>query len=314
MTVELWLLSSHTGSHSQSHLATQYAISNQTKKTDSTQINLNTQSSGNPRSTSNQSSKPCTVLQYPSRRARYSIYHIKHDMVHWVQSHDVVNWVGFSVLLQPHDMYGKLSSELTYSTYNIKQGALATNKNAVIPQWALGLRNRRITVIPQICSESPSTEIQHSGMFSGTTFSCFQDIKQFGCKPAFITKRMLFVKAGLHLNCLISWKQGKVVPLIIAECWISVLQDSERICGITVIRRFRNHTAHYGITAFSLQVARAPCQMGIDLILAKFETSCDCTQFTILIQRNLPPWGGFLFTMFSGQVPGGRGLPSKTLY
>jgi len=40
------------------------------KKTDSTQINLNKTSSGNPRSTSNQSSKPCTVLQYPSRNAR----------------------------------------------------------------------------------------------------------------------------------------------------------------------------------------------------------------------------------------------------
>jgi len=82
-----------------------------------------------------------------------------HDMVHWVQSHDVVNWDGFSVLLQPHDMYGKLSSELTYSIHNIKQGALATsNKNAVIPQWVVGCRNRRVPVIPQIRSESPSTE------------------------------------------------------------------------------------------------------------------------------------------------------------
>ena len=37
---------------------------------DSTQINLNKTNSGNPRSTSNQSSKPCTVIQYPSRKAR----------------------------------------------------------------------------------------------------------------------------------------------------------------------------------------------------------------------------------------------------
>ena len=32
------------------------------------QINLNKKRSGNPRSTSNQSSKPCTVLPYPSRK------------------------------------------------------------------------------------------------------------------------------------------------------------------------------------------------------------------------------------------------------
>jgi len=42
----------------------------ETKKINSTQINLNKTSSGNPRCTSNQSSKPCTVLQYPSRKAR----------------------------------------------------------------------------------------------------------------------------------------------------------------------------------------------------------------------------------------------------
>ena len=36
------------------------------KNTQNTQINLNVTSSGNPRSTSKQSSKPCTGLQYPS--------------------------------------------------------------------------------------------------------------------------------------------------------------------------------------------------------------------------------------------------------
>jgi len=39
------------------------------KKTDSTQINLNKRSLVKPRSTSNQSSKLCIVLQYPSRKA-----------------------------------------------------------------------------------------------------------------------------------------------------------------------------------------------------------------------------------------------------
>jgi len=37
-------------------------------KKDSAQINLKKASSGNPRSTSNQSSKPCTLLQYPLRK------------------------------------------------------------------------------------------------------------------------------------------------------------------------------------------------------------------------------------------------------
>ena len=100
-------------------------------------------------------------------------------------------------------MYGKLSSELTYSIHNIKQGALATsNKNAVIPQWAVGCRNRGVPVIPQIRSETPSTESAHIAMMSATTFSCFQDIKQFGFKPAFTTQQMFFVKAGLYRNCL----------------------------------------------------------------------------------------------------------------
>jgi len=40
------------------------------KNTQSIQINLNKTRSGNPRSASMQSSKPCTVLQYPSRTAR----------------------------------------------------------------------------------------------------------------------------------------------------------------------------------------------------------------------------------------------------
>ena len=33
-----------------------------------------------------------------------------------------------------------------------------------------------------------------------------------------------------------------------------------------------------------------------------------------LIERNLPPPGGFLFTMFPDQERGGRGPPSKNLY
>jgi len=44
------------------------------KNTQNTQFNLNTTSSGNPRSTSNQSRKPCTVLQYPSRKAWHVTY------------------------------------------------------------------------------------------------------------------------------------------------------------------------------------------------------------------------------------------------
>ena len=74
-------------------------------------------------------------------------------------------------------------------------------------------------------------------------------------------------------------KTNRVVSRIIAQRWISVLRDSESICGITVIRRFRmallrrlcsiceitvirgfrNATAHCGITAFWFEVARAPC-------------------------------------------------------
>jgi len=46
-------------------------------KTDSTQINLNKKSSENPRSTANQSSEPCTVLQYPSRETYYKTGHIR---------------------------------------------------------------------------------------------------------------------------------------------------------------------------------------------------------------------------------------------
>ena len=33
-----------------------------------------------------------------------------------------------------------------------------------------------------------------------------------------------------------------------------------------------------------------------------------------MIERNPPPGGGFLFTMFPHQEPGRRGLPSKNLY
>ena len=40
--------------------------------TDSIQINVNKTSSGNPRFTPSQSSKPCTVLQYPSRKVMFS--------------------------------------------------------------------------------------------------------------------------------------------------------------------------------------------------------------------------------------------------
>ena len=43
------------------------------KKTDNTQIDLKKTSSGNPRPTSNQSSNPCTVLQYPSRKTLQQI-------------------------------------------------------------------------------------------------------------------------------------------------------------------------------------------------------------------------------------------------
>jgi len=43
----------------------------------------------------------------------------------------------------------------------LPQGALATsNENAVIRQWAVALHNRRITVIPQILSESRNIAIQ----------------------------------------------------------------------------------------------------------------------------------------------------------
>jgi len=54
-------------------------------------------------------------------------------------------------------------------------------------------------------------------------------------------------------------KTKNLVPRIITQCWISVLQDSERICGIPGIQRCRNPTAHCGIPAFLHEVHRAPC-------------------------------------------------------
>jgi len=124
-------------------------------------------------------------------------------------------------------------------------GALATSsENAVIPQWAVALRNRRITVIPQILSESRCTEFQHWE----TTFFVFK------------ISNNLDTNLPLQKSKLVDiLKTIQVVPLTIAQCWISVLRDSERISGITVMRRFRNATAHSGITAVWLEVARAPC-------------------------------------------------------
>ena len=50
------------------------------------------------------------------------------------------------------------------------QGALVTSsENAVMPQWVVGLRIRRITAIPQILFESRSTEIQQWAIISDTT-------------------------------------------------------------------------------------------------------------------------------------------------
>jgi len=55
------------------------------------------------------------------------------------------------------------------------------------------------------------------------------------------------------------FKTKNSVPQIIAEHWISVLQDSGRICGTPEIRWFRHPIAHCGIPALSFEVHRAPC-------------------------------------------------------
>jgi len=58
----------HFNTHCNTHCNTPCHACICTHKTDSTQINLNKKSLVNPRSTSSQSSQPCTVLQYPSRK------------------------------------------------------------------------------------------------------------------------------------------------------------------------------------------------------------------------------------------------------
>jgi len=66
----------------------------------------------------------------------------------------------------------------------LPQGTLWTsNKNAWIPQWAMGCRNRWIPEYHRILPESRSIEIQH-----WYQIICFEDIKRFGYKPVQKTK------------------------------------------------------------------------------------------------------------------------------
>jgi len=67
----MWLIHMSDTSHPHIHTEHTNQYTHRTHKsiyTQNTQINLNRTSSVNPRSTSNQLSKPCIVLQYPSRK------------------------------------------------------------------------------------------------------------------------------------------------------------------------------------------------------------------------------------------------------
>jgi len=138
-----------------------------------------------------------------------------------------------------------------------QQGARSTsNKNAGIPQWAVGCRNRRIPGIPQILPESCSTEIQRWAIICCTKF-WFWKYQIIWIQTCLHKNYSLFCQGRLVCKLLDIFKTKNLVPQIIAHLWISVQWISGRICGILGIRRFWHPTAHCGIPAFSFEVDRA---------------------------------------------------------
>jgi len=143
--------------------------------------------------------------------------------------------------------------------YLLQQRLWTSNKNAWIPPWPMGCRNRWIPEHHKILPESRSIEMQHWAIILGTKVSVLRISKNLDTNLCW-QKTNFFVNTGLYPNYLKSSKQiNNLVPRIIAQCWISILRDSGRILWCSVIQRFRHPIAHCGIHAFLFEVDRAPC-------------------------------------------------------
>jgi len=81
----------------------------------------------------------------------------------------------------------------------------------------------------------------------------FEDIKQFGYKPALTKKRMIFVKTGLYPNYLISSKQKTWCHKLLLNAKFGIQEGSVGFRDSSI------QTSHGGIPAFSFEVDRASC-------------------------------------------------------
>jgi len=132
------------------------------------------------------------------------------------------------------------------------------NKNAGIAQWAIWCRNCWIPGLWQILPESRSIEIQHWAIILGKKLPVLKISNNLDTNLPW-QKSFVFCKGRFVFKLFDIFKTNNLVPRIIAQCWISILRDSGRICDNPGIQHFRHPIAHCWIPAFLFEVDRVPC-------------------------------------------------------
>jgi len=176
-----------------------------------------------------------------------------------------------------HVTFSLYSLHTRYRVFNVthRQGALWTsNENDGIPQWVVGLRNRKITIIPHILSEYRITEIQRCAIIRATDLAVVCGQWRFSKSKIDFAKQNQFQSLKFVTAPTRPW----VVPRVIAQRWISVLRK-----GSVGLRRFGDFFIPQPTVAFHHFGLKS---IGPPVWYAWHESICNVTHLSLVTRTN----------------------------